>query len=227
MSANLLPSPTVLRGAIAAALARHGATLGAAVTDEQAVPSYLRGSALSRVVFWGKLRHIVRAAAVEPGETLLDFGCGTGILLPTWAGRGARVIATDLHLELARDLVQQVVPGAVEFRPSDAWAAAIPPRSLDVVVAANVLEHVADRPALYATFRSKLKPGGRLVISGPTENALYRLGRRLIGFRGDYHVTTIHELLEEAEAAGFRRVWERRYPVPGPGCLYRVARLTE
>ena len=85
----LLPSREALREGIAAAAREHESSLGREVTDEQAVPSYLRGWWLSRQVFWGKLGPIVRAAAPAPGRTLFDFGCGTGILLPTWTGKGA------------------------------------------------------------------------------------------------------------------------------------------
>lgn len=223
---ELLPSRRALIEGIEAAAAEHGAALGREITDEQAVPSYLRGWWLSRRVFWGKLGPIVAAAAPQSGETLLDFGCGTGILLPTWAGARARVWAADLHLEMARSLARRFALEGVTFVGASEWEAAIPDGSVDVIVAANVLEHVEDRPALYAAFRRKLAPGGRLVVSGPTENALYRLGRALIGFTGDYHVTTIHDLLREIPAAGFDRAWERRYPIPGPACLYRIARFT-
>jgi 2-polyprenyl-3-methyl-5-hydroxy-6-metoxy-1,4-benzoquinol methylase len=167
----------------------------------------------------------VRSADARAGETVLDFGYGTGILLPTWAGRGAAVWATDLHLEIARSVCARFrLDGAVRFVETGEWDAEIPDGSLHVIVAANVLEHVDHRPALYAAFRRKLAPGGRLVVSGPTENALYRLGRRLIGFTGDYHVTTIADLFAELDASGFRRVRETRYPLPGPACLYRIAR---
>ena len=221
----LLPSIAALRQGITAAAEEHGRALGREVTDEQAVPSYLRGWWLSRRVFWGKLGPIVRAASPRPSHTMLDFGCGTGILLPTWVGHGARVWATDLHMEMAKSLARRFELRDVTFVDADSWASSIPDGSLDTIVAANVLEHVEDRPALYATFLRKLAPEGRLVVSGPTENALYRLGRRLIGFTGDYHVTTIADLFREIEAAGFAPEWRRRYPVPGPACLYRIARF--
>lgn len=221
---RLLPSVHALREGIAAAASEHAASLGREVTDEQAVPSYLRGWWLSRQFFWGKLAPIVAAAAPDRGETLLDFGCGTGILLPTWEGAGARTWATDLHLEMARSLARRFALERVTFLDAGAWEEAIPDASVNVIVAANVLEHVEDRPALYATFRRKLVPGGRLVVSGPTENTLYRFGRALIGFTGDYHVSTIADLLVEIDGAGFTRERDRAYPLPGPACLYRIAR---
>ena len=59
--------------------------------------------------------------------------------------------------------------------------------SLDYVVATDVLEHVPDLGSCIATFARLLRPAGLLVMSGPTETALYRLGRLLAGFAGKEH----------------------------------------
>lgn len=39
-----------------------------------------------------------------------------------------------------------------------------------------------------------LKPDGTLLVSGPTESWWYRLGRRVVGFSGEYHVRSIHDI---------------------------------
>lgn len=219
---DVMPSRGELAKAVREAYFVHGASLGRDVTDEQAVPSYVEGWWLSRFFFWGKLAHIVRAAAPAKGETLVDFGCGTGLLLPTWSAAGCRVFATDLHLQMAKHLARRQGLHDVRFVAPDKWTDEVPDGSANTVVAANVLEHVEERPALYGDFARKLASDGKLVVSGPTENGLYRFGRRLIGFSGHYHVTTIKDLFGEIEAAGFVLRSERHYPVPGPGCLYRI-----
>jgi hypothetical protein len=85
-----------------------------------------------------------------------------------------------------------------------------------------VLEHVEERPALLESMKRWLAPGGRLVISGPTENALYRFGRRLVGFTGHYHVTNVSHVFADADAVGLTRLRSRSWPLPGPLCLYRI-----
>ena len=50
--------------------------------------------------------------------------------------------------------------------------------------------------------RTLLKPGGQVVISGPTENIFYKLGRALAGpeYSGDYHergIVEVRDLLGE------------------------------
>jgi hypothetical protein len=44
-----------------------------------------------------------------------------------------------------------------------------------------------------------LSPNGIIIISGPTENILYKIGRVFAGnrFTGDYHVTTISKVKQE------------------------------
>jgi 2-polyprenyl-3-methyl-5-hydroxy-6-metoxy-1,4-benzoquinol methylase len=217
------PDRAATSAAIRAAYEDVGTALGRAVTDEMAVPAYLFGKPVSRYVFWRKLDIIIRAAALRPDTLVLDFGCGTGILLPRLSAAGRRVIATDLHLEIARRVAGRLALPRVQFISSGEWAAQAPDAGVQTIIAANVLEHIADRQALLRTFQRKLTPAGRLVISGPTENRLYRFGRRLIGFSGAYHVTTVRECLADAEAVGLRRVYRRRWPLPGPGCLYVIA----
>lgn len=192
------------------------------ITDENAVPAYLHGSWLSRHVFWRKLDFVIAGAELQPGMRILDFGCGTGVLLPRLVGQGRCVQATDQHPEIAIELTRQLdLP--VEFLPASSWTDHVPDGAMDVIIAANVLEHVSDRRAILTHMRRTLRPGGRLVISGPTENAFYRLGRWMIGFAGDYHVTNVQGVLADALAVGFTEVHRRRYPLPGPGCLYVVA----
>lgn len=209
--------------AMLAAADEYGRRLGTKITDEMAVPAYLQRGLISRAVFWRKLVHILRAAQLRPGARVFDFGCGTGVLLPSLSAAGRQVQATDLHLDLARSLVRQLDLKRVELLAVDEWSAAIPDGSIETIIAANVLEHIEERTALLTRLAEKLTRTGRVVISGPTENALYRLGRRLIGFSGDYHVTTIREILDDARAVGLRQVYSKQWPLPGSFCLYRIA----
>jgi Methylase involved in ubiquinone/menaquinone biosynthesis len=74
----------------------------------------------------------------------------------------------------------------------------LPPASFDRIIATDVLEHVQDLPATLAVMQTLLKPGGQIVISGPTENLFYQIGRKLAGpeYSGDYHERSILEVRE-------------------------------
>lgn len=74
---------------------------------------------------------------------------------------------------------------------------------MDIIVAADVLEHIdVDKlDKFLITFYQKLKGRGRLIVSGPTENFVYRIGRIIAGFagKGDYHHTNIDRLIEKIQ----------------------------
>ena len=67
---------------------------------------------------------------------------------------------------------------------------------------------------------SKLKPDGVLIISGPSESALYRLGRKIAGFDAHYHETNIFAI-EEAAKAELELVDVRSLPPIFP--LFRIS----
>jgi SAM-dependent methyltransferase len=196
--------------------------------DEMAVPTYMHANPLARWLFWRRHRTILGLARIQPDETALDFGTGTGALLPSLCAATRQVWATDLHDALARRLVARRGL-SVKFFVSAQLDAAIADGALDVTIAADVLEHIEapQLSELLRLFRRKLSPGGRLVVSLPTENALYKLGRIVAGYagKGHYHRTTLQSFLEASTRAGFAREAARALPAPGPGCLFSIMRL--
>lgn len=68
--------------------------------------------------------------------------------------------------------------------------------SVDTIFALDVLEHVDDLPTLLLEFVRILKPGGRLIVSSPTENAIYKFVRRFggPGYQGEFHLRAAKEV---------------------------------
>ena len=105
-----------------------------------------------------------RSALVPPAERsgalLVDFGCGAGLLAPRLIGKGYTHVGFDLSssaLDLARS------HGVVALR-ADVCAAPFADRSVDVVCAGEILEHVADSDLVIEEACRVLRPGGLLVI---------------------------------------------------------------
>lgn len=100
------------------------------------------------------------------GRDVLDVGCGGGILSERFAQAGARVVGVDPMAACCR-------AGADHARQSSLPIAylqmrgeqlALADASFDVVVAADVLEHVADLPRVLAEVARVLRPGGVFVF---------------------------------------------------------------
>ena len=74
------------------------------------------------------------------------------------------------------------------------------------------LEHNEDIPALVGKLIPLLRHDGVFILSGPTESAFYRLGRRLAGFSGHYHHSTIFDI-EAILAKHCTLIEARRVPI--------------
>lgn len=105
-----------------------------------------------------------RSALVPPATSadslLLDLACGGGLLAPHVAGKGHRHVGLDLSptaLPTAREHGVVPVRGDVLHLPFADEVA-------DVVVAGEVLEHVAEPLDLVAEACRVLRPGGTLVL---------------------------------------------------------------
>lgn len=106
-------------------------------------------------------------------KSVLDVGCGGGILSEAMAARGATVTGIDLG-EKALKVAQlhQLESGAVvEYRLAAVEAlAAEQPQCYDVVTCMEMLEHVPDPAAVVAACAALVKPGGKVFFSTLNRN---------------------------------------------------------
>ncbi|MES2918919.1 MAG: bifunctional 2-polyprenyl-6-hydroxyphenol methylase/3-demethylubiquinol 3-O-methyltransferase UbiG [Pseudomonadota bacterium] len=107
------------------------------------------------------------------GKTVLDVGCGGGILSESMARRGASVTGIDLGeapLSVAR--LHLLESGQqVDYRriPVEQLAAERP-ASFDVVTCLEMLEHVPDPAAIVKACHDLVKPGGQVFFSTINRN---------------------------------------------------------
>jgi 2-polyprenyl-6-hydroxyphenyl methylase/3-demethylubiquinone-9 3-methyltransferase len=98
---------------------------------------------------------------------MLDIGCGGGILSEPLARLGAQMVGADPSAEniavAAAHAEQSDV--AIDYRATTAEELAAANERFDVVLAMEVLEHVADIKSFVATCASMVKPGGLLIAA--------------------------------------------------------------
>ncbi|MBH8578880.1 bifunctional 2-polyprenyl-6-hydroxyphenol methylase/3-demethylubiquinol 3-O-methyltransferase UbiG [Bisbaumannia pacifica] len=107
------------------------------------------------------------------GKSVIDVGCGGGILAESMAHRGARVTGIDMGeapLAVARlHLAESGV--AVDYRQASAEEmAAEAPGQYDVVTCLEMLEHVPDPAAVVRACMTLVKPGGDVFFSTINRN---------------------------------------------------------
>lgn len=157
---------------------------------------------------------ILNNAALSDGETLLDVGCGDGLvafgaLEPL--GENGRVVFSDVSQDLldhSRDLAEEAgVAERCEFLHAPATdLSALEDASVDAVTTRSVLIYVEDKRRAFEEFRRVLKSGGRLSIFEPINNFWYpEPPERFLG----YDVTPVQDLARKVKA-----VFERIQP-PG------------
>lgn len=181
--------------------------------EESCIPSYTHARPLMGWIAWQRLE---RALALwrrhgAPAE-VLDFGAGSGIL--------GRLLPSDVPYcfaeinEMLADRIREANPSAtrVDLPTTD--------RRFGTIFALDSLEHNENVADLLRLIHDRLAPEGIFILSGPSENAIYRLGRRLAGFRGGYHHQTIYDI-EAAARELMTPVAVRQVPCGMP--LFRVS----
>jgi 2-polyprenyl-6-hydroxyphenyl methylase/3-demethylubiquinone-9 3-methyltransferase len=120
---------------------------------------------------------------VQPGMSVLDAGCGSGIFSFAAAARGALVTGIDGSAEMIalcerkRQDLEVSNPQFEVGRIED--LAAMSAGSQDVILCSSVIEYVDDIAAALGSFARLLKPSGVLIVSMPNAHSFYRKLERL------------------------------------------------
>lgn len=136
--------------------------------DTAAAEAYERHMVPGMFVHWAEL--VVRIAAPQPGERVLDVACGTGIgarLAARSVMPGGKVAGVDVDpgvIEVARSLSRQAGTPH-EWHCASALEMPFERATFDLCLCLQGLQFFPDRVAGFSEMRRVLKPSGRLVAT--------------------------------------------------------------
>jgi O-antigen biosynthesis protein len=143
------------------------------------------------------------AARLCRGRRVLDMGCGTGYGATELAAAARTVIGVDIAPEVAAGAQRMYARSNVQFIPASATQLPFSDESFDLIVAFEVIEHLADWRELLREARRLLGPDGQFIVSTPNK-AFYSESRGEAG-PNPFHV-------HEFEFEEFRDELRREFP---------------
>ncbi len=147
-------------------------------------------------LFWSRLTVTIKfIGSNDITGNVLEFGCGSGIILPTLSKMFKRVVGIDLNIkdasivknELSLDNVELVNSNILDYDATTKF---------DLIIANDVLEHIWDLRTVLEHLHRLLADDGHILISSPTENWLYRFARLILNVKKpDDHYHTADEII--------------------------------
>lgn len=122
-------------------------------------------------IHWGGDIESVRPLA---GKSALDVGCGAGLVCEPLARLGAAVTGVDAAPENTQAASAHAEGAGLDIRYMPGELASLDLGQFDLVTCLEVIEHVADKPALLATLAERLAPGGLMILSTPNKTLASR-----------------------------------------------------
>jgi len=109
------------------------------------------------------------------GKSVLDVGCGAGLLCEPLARMGGAVTGVDAAPENIQVAAHHAEQSGLEIDYHSGELAAQRLGKFDVVVSLEVIEHVADPATFLAQLTMRLKPDGLLLLSTPNRTMASKL----------------------------------------------------
>lgn len=186
--------------------------------DESAIPSYTHSNKLMSYLFWKRVKAAMQLSGDMKGCSVLDFGCGCGVTFRYFDALNCGITACEnQYAEMTQRVCDELNIKVKLYED----LCDIKNVSFERIFALDVLEHVDSLEKYVDILSSLLSPEGKLIVSGPTENIIYKLGRKLAGFSGHYHVRDVYDIEKVLAQSKLQRISVKILPFPVS--LFRVS----
>jgi trans-aconitate 2-methyltransferase len=168
-------------------------------------------------------REIIARAAIQPGELVLDAGCGGGRVTRMLLEQTPAVIAVDRDASMAKQ-ARATLPQTTPVLHQDLLELELD-APVDVVFSCAVFHWITDHDRLFERLHGVLRPGGRLIAQcgglGNIQNVLDVVGER----PGRWLYAGPGETEERLARAGFApaRAWLEPKPTRVPDMATFIA----
>jgi trans-aconitate methyltransferase len=153
---------------------------------------------------WKKSADMIDLLNPQPGERILDLGCGTGHLTAQIAGRGAEVLGLDSSAAMIGQARQNYPK--LKFSLADARSLRFD-QPFDAVFSNAALHWIPEASAVIGSVAGALKPGGRFVLEmgalGNIARIVTVLEQVLPGARNPWYFPSAAEYATILERHGF------------------------
>lgn len=153
-------------------------------------------------------RELIVGLAV--GYRILDVGCGTGTVLVALAQKCGEAVGVDSSavVKLTGDRVRRMRLANVGIARADGLKLCFLDGLFDMVVCADVVEHVEDEYSFLREMRRVLKPSGLILITAPASKRLWSRMDEEAGHRRRYDPSSMKSLLSGSGFADIKiRYW--------------------
>jgi ubiquinone/menaquinone biosynthesis C-methylase UbiE len=156
-----------------------------------------------------ELELLLQLLKPQPGEEILDAGCGTGIFTEDVAQAGTKVTGMDISLPMVTKAAVQL--RSMNFSPICGDMCALPfgDNSFDKAFSMTAIEFIEDAPGVIKELNRVVKKGGCIVVTTLNSLSPWAERREQKGRRGHSLFSNIY----------FRSPADMRLLIPGGGVV--------
>lgn len=164
-----------------------------------------------KIIFWDRyktafnfLKQNLSEQGIAKYDCILEVGTSFGFFLPSLCQLSFQVVGSDIEdtfnfckditLDLIKESHENLILKSADVRKLNQT---FKEESFDVILAFSVFEHIDDFEIALENVYNCLKPNGFFVCELPSENSLYKLGRKIAGYH-DAHPGYNHDRVVSA-----------------------------